>query len=202
MALYIDKQFKLIYFMIHKNASSSIRHFILKNKLNDSNLKYDWEQLTTMGKIKKHELDKYKDYFWFIFFRHPYDRVISAYNDKVKAMPGDQIYNSLYNPKMSLSDFVQYVINTPDNKIDLHVRSQTFGFNSYKDKMDFIGTVENFDEDIKKVKNILNLKFEPEILRKTKKRTITSSLKTVLYKRYIKDFKTFKSLNIHYDKEG
>lgn len=205
--VFVNTKLKYVYFCIHKNATSTIRYLILQNELNNPDIEYNWKNLYfTFKKLNiyvlrnKKQLEDVKDYFWFIFFRNPYDRVISTYNDKVIAMPGDQIYESLYNPRMSLRNFIENIVCLiPDEFSDLHFRSQTYGsVREYIDNFNFIGTIENFDNDIKIIKEKLNLKYEPKKLRKTKKRNLDPYLKEKLYERYKDDFEIFKSLGINY----
>lgn len=208
MTIYACKKHKFIYFSIFKNASSTIRHFILKNLLNEPELKYNWQQIATFSnysneiKVIKNKKEiyttKYYDYFWFIFFRNPYDRVVSVYNDKVLAIPKDQIYEGLYNPKMKLYEFIDFVAGTSDNKIDIHLKSQTIGLKDDLQYMNLIGDIKHLDTHIKYLKNRLNLKYEPIQLRKTKKIELDSYLKKLLYNRYREDFETFKKLGFNY----
>lgn len=203
MTIYINEKYKFVYFMIPKNASSTIRHFILQNLFDNPNLKYNWEQISDFGNFcsRNKSLSQCKDYFWFIFFRNPINRVVSTYNDKVLSIVGDQVYDGLYNPRMSLEKFIDFVIKTPDLVIDRHIKSQTFG-NVEKllnqNRFDFIGSVENFEHDMRKVKILLNLKYEPLKLRKTIRRNVHTNLKEKLYKRYENDFILFKKIGLNY----
>ena len=199
MKIYVNHKYKFVYFMIFKNASSSIRYLIFQNLQNKKDLKYDIDQLAAIPVITLKKLSEYEDYFWFIFFRNPYDRVVSAYHDKVLGLPNDQIYEGLYNPNLHFNDFIKQIIKIPDDKIDIHLRSQTFKITHLIPKMNFIGTIENFDHDIREIKRIFNLSYEPVQLRKTKKLELDDQLKAKIYKRYKQDFEIFKKINLNYN---
>lgn len=189
----INHKYKYIYFMIPKNACSTIRHCLLKQIENNDNLGYNLKQLKKMKKINYHNLIRFKDYFWFAFLRNPFDRVIACYKDKVLGEPGDEVYKSLYNPTQTFEDFVNFVSVTPDEVIDWHLKSQDFYIGKYIDDMDFVGVVKYFVPGMELIKKRINNNFSYGHLRKTKpfKREDyfnNQNLKDKILVRYKKDF--------------
>lgn len=136
----------------------------------------------------------YTKYYKFAFVRNPYDRFISCWKDKV-------IERNYFNfPPMELgkmkdfNNFIGWVENQNIEKCDEHIRSQY----SLIDvpQLDFLGRFESFNEDFKKVAQILNVELkEVPHLNSTKKKEIhlTSEQKHRIKKIYEKDFMEFYS---------
>jgi hypothetical protein len=164
----INHKHKYIFFMIPKNACSTVRHCLLKQIEDNENLEYNLKQLKGMRKINYHNLHRFQDYFWFAFLRNPFDRVIACYKDKVLNELGDEKYKPLYNPDLTFEKFVNFISVTPDDIIDWHLKSQDFYIGQYIDNMNFIGHVDFFPMGMEFVKKRINNNFSYGHLRKTK----------------------------------
>ena len=90
--------------------------------------------------------------FRFVFVRNPWARLVSCYQNRVVQLR-PRIYkgfiiNYPYIPfnQMSFADFVRFVCRVPDDLCDVHFRPQLAFFNPQK--VDFIGRVEQFSNDL------------------------------------------------------
>lgn len=196
----INHKDKYIYFMIPKNACSSMRHLILQNMKNDFNLGYNIHALQDLPHIKYKDIIHYRDYHWFTILRNPYDRILSAYYDKVKGQLKDQIYKPLYCPQKSFSEFIDEVYLTKDFECDAHIRSQyMFLPDKSIKKLDSILFVETLESDIKNLKTKIKINGALKKIRKTNKKIILSDIdKEKIYLRYKKDFEVLKKLGKNY----
>lgn len=179
--------------MIPKNACSSVRQIIRKQIEGKDDIEYDLKKLKKLPKINYINIHRFQDYFWFAFLRNPFDRVISAYNDKVLGKQGDEIYKALYNPGMSFTDFITYISITSDEYIDWHLKSQNYYIGRYLKNMNYIGMVENFKKNIEEIKKKINNNYTVDHLRKTApfdrvKYFQNPKLKKIIKTRYKRDF--------------
>lgn len=143
------------------------------------------------------DLKKYfiKKFFTFTFMRNPYERVISLYNywfdkhDFIKKESFTEFCRRLYERYKMYKGYYPGWIN--------HFAPQTY---SIQDKrLDFIGSMTNFNDDIKKLSKILNIEIkEIPKLNSSIKRSIfmTDECKKLIETVYVNDFKYMKELNI------
>ena len=155
--------------------------------------------------LKKMGFDNKKDKsFVFSFVRNPYSRVLSAYMDKVKERATSK-KNYKWSGVMGNSDlrnitfkeFVELICEIPDNAIDPHLQSFSYVFDELGIEPDFIGRLETFEEDWKKLCKITGLS---EYVGKHKNKGdydrdldkyYTPELYDMVYRRYIDDFEGF-----------
>jgi hypothetical protein len=143
-----------------------------------------------------------KNNYIFAFVRNPYDRLYSAYKNKViqpLEIGGKNIFrNHGVRLGMKFDDFVDIVCRVPDNKIDRHLRSQSW-FLSYEGKVipKFIGHLESFDKDWAELNKRFNLG-DPIHKNSTKSLNVedyrekySSELEEKVFKRYKEDFTFF-----------
>lgn len=110
------------------------------------------------------------DYFSFAFVRNPWDRCVSAYHYLTQGGMGttdERAYKKIIQPLGSTFDEVLNHPNFPNvAKRQMHFRPMHWYINA---PVDFIGHVERFDEDMKKLCKLLNterslkLTYEPKL---------------------------------------
>lgn len=95
---------------------------------------------------------KYKKYFKFAFVRNPWDRVVSCYCNKVLTQ-GQYSFRECFGKGFDY--FVDYISRQNLETADAHIRLQTALIPL--DKVDFVGRLENFNEDLLYVMSMLGL---------------------------------------------
>lgn len=101
-------------------------------------------------------------------------------------------------PGMSFKEFVREIAKIPDNKADIHYRSQ-YHFVTDKNMrllVDFVGKLENTAEDLKQIYNNLGIDPSPELPHKNRttqgyRRYYDEETRELIQKRYAKDFEIF-----------
>ena len=91
------------------------------------------------------------DYFKFTFVRNPWDRIYSCFEQKVRSKGGNcSDYLNHFPRNMSFREWVK-TITLPRNILkDRHFAPMhTLMINKSFDSMDFIGHIENFNNDIR-----------------------------------------------------
>jgi chondroitin 4-sulfotransferase 11 len=165
---------KAIYFFIPKVACTSLKRFMAET-LGIYNPPLADRLLIRLGRKKQPhdefwhwqhypfvvDASRFDDYYKFAFVRNPWDRLVSCYYNKLKAgCPGFKRYG--FDSGMSFSDFAERVCEIPDENADMHIRSQTSILRAAGNvKMDFVGHLENFNEDFSVVCQKLSIPFRP-----------------------------------------
>lgn len=141
----VSEKQKFVWFRVAKVGTSSIRALI-KNKNNVEISKY-----TDMD----FEPELYKDYFKFAFVRNPWSRVVSCYVQKVvdKAPNWKWVYGECYDKGFEY--FVDFIDRQDLVIADRHIRLQTSLIPV--EHVDFIGRLENFDEDMQYVLSVIGV---------------------------------------------
>ena len=143
--------------------------------------------------------------FLFTFVRNPYERIVSVYLDKVKrqadskeAYRFNNVLGGITGKNLSFKEFVEIISKVPDRLLDPHLRSYGRLIEENIGGVDFVGKLENFNEDWNFISTILNLPTSKDILTINKNKNkynfedyYTPSLKTIIYNKYKKDFETF-----------
>ena len=156
--VFISHEAKVIWQRVGKCASCSI-----KEHLNTHTS--DLETLTGSErkgiKIKKGYFD---EYYKFMFVRNPYERLVSAYRNKIEFKTFGQrisagwIMEEWLKENISFSTFIERITHSEDILVaNSHWRpywkfKETFGH-----EFDFIGKVENFDTDFSTVCNSIGI---------------------------------------------
>ena len=176
----ISHEKRFIYLHIPKNASSTIRDCLFGRQ---KELDY----------IFYKNVNSYNDYFKFAFFRNPYDRFLSFYKDNLK---GDVLNQEEYRPygqysKLeNIDNLINHVITYDDFELDYHLKPQSWFVDGID--LDFVGNIENFDNDMIKVRWLIGAHKPHKHLRQTSdKYTLNNEQKKLIYDRYKIDFERF-----------
>lgn len=172
---YINEKLNAIYYDIPKCASTTIRTTFFEG------------DMSLVNPSKKIE-----DYFKFTFCRNPYDRVVSNYTmftkDKWRRLQISHFHN---NPSaMSFSEFVEVIC-----KYDNHHWQPQIDF-VYGYDIDFIGKLENFEQDFRFVCDKIGIPHK-ELPRKnaSKHKNYTeyydNETKQIVAEKYAKDIEYF-----------
>ena len=150
------------------------------------------------------------EFFRFCFVRHPYDRVLSAYLDKiVRRAPEvgqvDKYWEKTKGKKgenkYTFAEFIECVENTPDNLRDKHWRSQAGLTMAGTIRFHHIGRLETLPTDVSKIQSIAKIdlshlkEFSPHKTdAKTKRKEFFADdkVRSAVRGIYDSDFKTFK----------
>lgn len=152
----ISEKHKFIYIAINKCASSSIvyslRRYIKKLAWHEHQLLSKDTSASSILKCIKSPID---DYYKFTFVRNPFDRLLSNYFYRVREKKSD----------VQNQSFKEWVLNKEDKR---SFKSCLMRFTMMdwvtdergNNKMDFIGRVENLENDFEYVCNKINLKHD------------------------------------------
>jgi len=147
-----DKKF--IFIHIPKTGGTSVKK-ILSDKINICGFKINGELVkynknTHIG-INKEQFEKYKDYFKFVFVRHPYDWIKSYYNFHSNK---SKFYKNLTSKKIENT----ITVNFDKWLKSLNNFNQTdFFTNNDEILVNKVCKLEKFDEDLKYVLEKINL---------------------------------------------
>ena len=146
-------------------------------------------------------------HFCFSFVRNPFDRLVSAYNNKILELdevPGPMQAMGLWH-NMAFDQFLELVCSTPDEEIDIHLLPQATIL-CLDDQIipGFIGRIEHMDHDWKALQHALRREGLPSLgdlpqknRRRAEDRTDVSQyfhdsgLKNLVLQRYEQDLKVF-----------
>lgn len=170
-------EYKAIYFYIPKVACSSIKLAVadlIGVPSPDPANKFAYPHKRNYPFVKRDDLEKYNDYFKFVFVRNPWDRVLSCYRNKIVGVRegkfGLQVLPAFlkqdsrkFSLDMSFDEFVQVLMEVSDSTADPHYRSQySFIEDKYgKDLVDFVGRFEHLNEDLEIISTKLKI---PQII--------------------------------------
>jgi len=144
------------YIQIPKVATRSIREGLLNSPGLSSGKDIPLPEFEEKNSLHIHQ-DKIrplvKSLLLFAFVRHPLARLYSAYTNKI-ADAGNANRRNIFECHgihfgISFPEFLEKVCAIPDNKIDRHLRSQSWFLCDSKGNLipDFIGHLETFDKD-------------------------------------------------------
>ena len=84
-----------------------------------------------------------------IVIRNPWDRVLSVYYGMFKDKRKDwRMQDRGYPAPRSLTDFVEFLVRTPMEELDVHTRSMSLQLHGYKPKKKELMTLVNFTENL------------------------------------------------------
>jgi chondroitin 4-sulfotransferase 11 len=200
----VSESRKLVFIHIQKTGGSTVSR-LLKENIPDIRGVGARHQFAIQG---MKELEGWDDYFKFAFVRNPWDRLVSWYSMLIRAQgSGNRSWNKLWRyAHENSSTFEEFVHNcTGEVKVADGVY-YSFAYNQLDyltDQdgnllVDFIGRLENFDNDIREVSERVGIKLEPESI-PHKNRTLhrhyssfyTPETEMVVRERYRKDIEYF-----------
>ena len=164
----------LAYVSTPKVASNSIRALIRKRQArilfnHDDEVRYNKDFKAKLDKklkqsLKPSQVERLKgDLYLFSFVRNPLSRLYSCYRDKVVNAEKRRRHCTLspygINFGMSFDEFVFRIAEIPDDKANDHFRS-LHTFLTYKGRsfVDYVGKVENFNEEWRPLEEKFGLK--------------------------------------------
>jgi len=189
------------YIQIPKVASRSIRIAFMTHVSGEDASGFSKEQQQAFAKrhsahVAQKDIRKQTpDAFIFSFVRHPYERIWSCYKNKVSNPVSEKNIFACHNIsfKDSFDTFVDKICDIPDTEADRHFRSQSwFLMNGNQRLIDFVGRLENMNDDWETLRQRFNL---PEIPHHNATSQTSVSLsernKKLLQQRYHNDFTNF-----------
>jgi len=186
-----DKKRKFIWFVVPKAGYCSMAAFLYGS------------EARAQGHFSKNNLDdKHSPYFKFCFVRNPWDRLVSCYQQKILEAPW--VNRSLNHPgfrwdlvrkKASFKEFVLEITNTNEN---LEKDTHWAPIHSFipVSKLDFIGKIENFQEDVNVVCDKIGIPHQKlPHLNKTKHKHYTEyyddETRQIIAEKYARDIDSF-----------
>ena len=197
------EELDVIFISISKNANTTINRMFF-DKLG---LPYDPDDYHSIHRYKSKHLNLTQkeflemdtiDTFVFAFSRNPLTRLISCYNNKICNEHYWNIHENYFGyffPSMPFEKFARRVCKIPDWYADGHFLSQTNSiFPKNVNKLDYLGKVESFSEDISLIINKFDLPKYKCTNRSRKsdynlQRYYTKEIIEDVYDRYKQDFK-------------
>lgn len=217
-SLNISLQYKYVYIETPKVACSTIKTTLQRLELDEPSFtrkdfedlhKRDFSPLLNVKQIPDiNAFVQRKDIFKFCFVRNPYDRVLSAYLDKIAGntqhkkeilLELGRNENAL-DTKVSFSQFINVLSKQTIVNMNTHWKPQYYQtFQDYIE-YDFIGKFENISEDFEKVGTNISPDFHKYYTTEKRHSTnantkineyYTDDLKKRVYAIYEKDFEYF-----------
>lgn len=179
VAVNISLKNKYIFIEMPKVASSSIKLLLSNHEVTGLpvNVKDPHPRFFETTFVKPYNLDAEtlnkvftpaSGFFKFCFVRNPYSRTLSAYLDKIQTLPSHrkQILKALKRDEdpetaqISFSEFADALTLQKESQMDKHWRSQYS--NAFGDavELDFVGKLENFENDMEFIKKRLDIGLE------------------------------------------
>lgn len=179
--LTISDSHRFVWFRVAKVGTRSILYV-----LNEHHVPLDVNDYEILYNPKD-----YQGYFKFAFVRNPWDRVVSAYCNKVLTK-GHPAFKECFDKGFEY--FVDFIASKDLRHADAHIRLQTSLIPV--DEMDFIGRLENFDEDLNHVMEKIGIE-EVAIPRNNPSEHehyshyYTARTKRIIAEKYKRDIKVF-----------
>ena len=156
----VDK-YKVVYVINSKAACSSIKKGLIELLEGESFKNNHYSEIHKYSKMKGYivtNLNKRtSEYFFFSFVRNPFKRLVSLYINKFLdsekiTMSGFFEYEKyfggyLLTQPMSFEKFIKTVCEIPDSLSERHFSSQKYLFKQSKKYPDFVGKIEDLEND-------------------------------------------------------
>ncbi len=218
---FIDKKRKIIFFVVPKNACSSIKTTFSKRKFKDNDSVHSYYYRHSYAgielearrcvKIRKEE----RNYFKFAVVRNPFDRLYSCYKNKTASgIIGFDDYSLgfFFRECKNFNDFVKKVTKLPNFLSDPHFQNQyPIICDKGKSLVDCIVRFENLEKDFEKIRKKYDLEKLPHFNRSQDRKYewrdhYTKELASLVHKKYKRDFDlwypdAYNELNEYLDKK-
>lgn len=224
-SLNISLKYNYLYTETPKVACSSIKTILQKLELNNHTLHHvgfddihdrEYSPLLRPSQVRPlNDFLKGDRLYKFCFSRNPYTRTLSCYIDKIKNNKPEKriILKELgmdidkLDTEISFSEFIDVI--TEQRVIDMNPHWRTQYYQTYQDRIsyDFIGKLENLEEDLKKVLNRITPDYSKFLSKETRHATnatdlisqyYTDSLVRKVQSKFAVDFDYFKySLDVN-----
>lgn len=189
----ICHKYRLIYIYIPKNACTTLKHLFYELENGQkfiSKSPQDIHHHKIFEIINHQDFNNYLNYFKFIFLRNPYDRFLSFYKNKIKNLKNPNFFRNFskygFHENMTQKETIELIRQIPDKYCEQHFKPQ---YRFFKPKMNFIGKVENLENDWRKISLIQGL---PEVTinhyNQTTSDILDENIKDLIYEKYRKDF--------------
>lgn len=156
-----------IYLNIPKCACTTIKRFLWQISSSNNHIEYDNRiqfdtDIAWSFRYKPEHIKKLNRPFIFTISRNPFSRIFLAYISKVinpyianKKLVSDA-YNFInLNNKHSFYDFLKFIQTKPQHDWDPHWRLSYYQIHEGKINIDFIGSLENFTQDMSKILSVI-----------------------------------------------
>jgi chondroitin 4-sulfotransferase 11 len=164
--VFVSDSRKLVFVHIQKTGGVTVQR-LLQKKIPDIRTIVARHAFASQG---MEELDDWDEYFKFAFARNPWDRLVSWYTmirtaQQIKARPWNKLWSYAQD---NSSTFEEFIRNCTDEVRMKEGVSYSFAYNQLDyitDEngdllIDFVGRVENFETDIRKVLDVIGIKQE------------------------------------------
>ena len=188
LSLFLEK--KCLFFHIPKTAGISISNSIYGD--------IKWGHRTVNYYKSYYGDEVFNSLYKFCFVRNPYDRLFSAYTFLKKGGINDQdlaFSEKHLNEYLDFEDFVLRGLEKKEIMEWVHFRPQHTFVCDDNDKMvmDFVGKMENINEDFSYLCKQINVNVELKKLNMSsvKKNDFSDNIKSIIKSKYQKDFTLF-----------
>jgi hypothetical protein len=160
----VSHKLKVVYWFIPKNACTSFKKYFAEVE----RIAYDYIHDAPFEYVT--DFNAYPDYFHFTVVRHPMERLLSLYKNKIQpdGRTDEYFINGVervvldyrmgFNKDMSFNDFCKVIIHIPHHLRDPHYAEQWIQFKPFNC---YIIRMEELSTELKKLESILQIKDLP-----------------------------------------
>ncbi|GGI98603.1 hypothetical protein GCM10007978_40520 [Shewanella hanedai] len=166
----VNDEKKIVYIVNSKCGCSTFKRTLaLNDEFDGENINYQeiHKRTKEKGLITKVLSEEQRKYFRFTFVRNPYKRIVSLYinkfldNDKINDGLGFEYSSYLggyINREISFEQFVKLIVVIPNNLAERHFMKQSDLVYNQSEKIDYIGKLEDYSNDIIDLESKLGFK--------------------------------------------